>query len=156
MDSLCFANRAGALAVALCVVLVSGCAPEQEQPEYRLILGVADLMTQVLDPAADGIWESAGFIISEAGEENLAPTTQEGWDHAANSAAVVMETANLLMLPGRAQPGDWNEIAAGLADAGLAAKIAAENQDEEALFEAGATVYRVCLSCHQLYWEESR
>lgn len=155
MNSLPNTKRRGVLAAGLCMLITSGCAPEPEaQPNYRVILGMPELMTQVLDPAADVIWDSAGFDITKDGEKNLAPTTEEGWNQAANGGAVLMEAANLLMLPGRALPGDWREIASGLADAGRAAKTAAENHDDDALFQAGATVYRVCVSCHQLYWVE--
>ena len=153
MSSLAFTFRKNWV---LALVALCACAPEQQESGYRVTLGMNKLMTQVLEPAADVVWDSAGFDITVAGEKNLAPTTAEGWNHVANNAAVLMESANLLMLPARTRPGGWNEIAAGLSDAAVAAKVAAEERDEEALFEAGGTIYRVCLSCHQQYWAESR
>ena len=41
---------------------------------------IHDLMAYFLDPAAEVIWGSAGFVITEEGEFNLEPTDQEGWD----------------------------------------------------------------------------
>ena len=41
---------------------------------------IHDLMAYVLDPAAEVIWDSAGYVITEEGEFNLEPTDQEGWD----------------------------------------------------------------------------
>ena len=41
---------------------------------------VHDLMAYVLDPAAEVIWDSAGYIITEEGEFNLEPTDEEGWN----------------------------------------------------------------------------
>ena len=41
---------------------------------------IHDVMAYVLDPAAEAIWDSAGYVITEEGEVNLAPTDQEGWD----------------------------------------------------------------------------
>jgi hypothetical protein len=145
--------RLRGLLVLAVLLAVSSC--DQGAPasavSYRLDLTMHEVMSEVLDPAADGVWGNVGFVITAAGEQNLAPTTDEGWLSVAHSGAVVAETANLLRLPGRARPGDWSEIAAGLADAGMAARAAALARDEDALFEAGGTIYRVCVSCHQIY-----
>ena len=111
-----------------------------------------DLMNYVLDPAADVIWSSAGAIITEEGEQDLAPTTQEGWDAVVASSATLMESANLLMLPGRAQDqADWAEYSAALVTMGQKAFDAGVAQDADALFAAGADLYQVCLACHQRY-----
>ena len=48
-------------------------------------------MLWILDPAADVIWDSAGAIITAEGETDLSPTTDEGWEHVRNSAAVLTE-----------------------------------------------------------------
>ena len=157
MNSLASVGRGGDLLFGICLLALSACAPTSEpeqsqESEYRLILNMAELMSDVIDPAADVIWDSAGYDIRIDGEKNLAPTTTDGWAHVANSAAVIMESANLLMLPGRDLPGGWSEMASGMADAGMAAKVAAQNRDDAALFEAGGAIYRVCVSCHQEYW----
>ena len=141
------------LLLAIVIALTSSCAKEPERKTaFRLDQSLATLMSDVVDPSADLVWGAAGYIVTEAGETNLAPTTDEGWQQAANSASVVFESANLLMLPGRSRGEDWDEIASGMADAALAAKAAAENRHADALFEAGAGLYRVCQSCHQIYW----
>jgi cytochrome c551/c552 len=46
------------------------------------------------------------------------------------------------------------EIAVGLTQAGKRAMAAAEARDPDALFEVGGEIYNVCVSCHQLYWQE--
>jgi hypothetical protein len=113
---------------------------------------VKQTMNWVLDPAADVIWASAGSIITAEGEQDLAPTTEEGWNGVRHSAAVVAEVGGLLRLPGRARDqGEWLEISNGLTAAGLLALQAAQAQDKEALFDAGARLYSVCVSCHQHY-----
>ncbi|MEX2327237.1 MAG: hypothetical protein WD558_05875, partial [Pseudomonadales bacterium] len=112
-------------------------------------------MALVLEPAADVIWDSAGFVSTQDGEVDLAPTTDEGWFAVQQAAAVVTETGNLLLMPGRAVDSqDWAEISRGLVAAGERAMAAAEAQDAEALFNVGGALYNVCLSCHQLYWAE--
>ena len=114
-------------------------------------------MAWLLEPAADVIWDSAGQVITVAGVEDLAPTTEAGWDQVRNQAALVSELGNLLMMPHFAQGRpDWTEISRGLVRAGERVRRAAEARDGEALFEQGALLYQVCVSCHQIYWREAR
>lgn len=141
------------------LLLVSACAEPPPAatppPPYKPVGDTKQLMALVLEPAADVIWDSAGTIMTMEGEEDLSPTTDEGWLAVQHSAAVVAETGNLLMMPGRAQDAeDWVEISQGLIAVGEKARAAAEAQDKEALFDAGGEIYQVCLSCHQIYWTE--
>ncbi|MEM1230799.1 MAG: hypothetical protein AAGI15_09700 [Pseudomonadota bacterium] len=147
------------LPLLCCAVLaLSACdrpAPAQDTPPYVLTLAMHDLMARVIDPAADVIWASAGSVITEAGEASLAPTTDEGWQQVGHAAATLIESANLLLLPGRAEDQeDWAEFALGLASIAGRALEATESQDEDALFAAGADLYQVCLACHQQYDRE--
>ncbi len=121
-------------------------------PPYHTDLEMHDLMALVLDPAADIIWGSAGAVITAEGERDLAPTTVAGWDRVRQGAASVIESANLLLLPTRAvDNADWREFSLGLVTMGNKAMAAAEAQDADALFQAGADLYQVCVACHQQY-----
>ncbi len=135
--------------------LAAGCGGQEAAlpaVSYNLQFDHHDLMTFVLDPAADVIWSSAGAIITEAGTQDLAPTTEEGWLKVKNNAAMLIESANLLQLPGRAEDqADWAEYSRGLATMANKAFSAADQQDADALFQAGADLYQVCLACHQKY-----
>ena len=132
--------------------LLASCAQPPEQAPYRPTGDVKHTMNLVLDPAADVIWGSAGFILTEAGTEDLAPTTEAGWLAVQHSAMVVAESGNLLMMPGRSKDnGDWQEISLALVDVGIRTSAAAEEKDADKLFDLGGELYRVCLSCHQLY-----
>lgn len=116
---------------------------------------VHDLMSDVMEPAADGIWDRAGWIMTEEGEEELWPTTDEGWQEVAASAQKLAETAEQLKQPPYANgEANWNEIADGLVTAANRARQAAENQDKEELFDAGGHIYRVCVACHERYMIE--
>lgn len=140
-----------------CLVLVSACdnVPETTAIPYQSTASIHEFMIWGLEPPADVIWDSAGYIVTESGEEDLQPTTQEGWDHVRNSATLVAESGNLLMLPGyRADEADWVEYAAGLTRAALAARAAAEAKDADALFDAGGQIYNVCRACHNKYIAE--
>ena len=114
---------------------------------------VHDLMAYVLDPAAEAIWDSAGFIITKEGETNLAPTNQEGWDKVKHGAKVISESSYLLSMPERAvDQAQWVALSMALKAMGEKAFKAAENEDSEALFEIGAELYQICVACHQIYW----
>jgi mono/diheme cytochrome c family protein len=67
-------------------------------------------------------------------------------------AAIVAETGNLLMLPGRAAGPDWIAYAQGLHTTARQALAAAEARDADALFEAGGQIYQACVACHAQYW----
>ena len=80
-----------------------------------------------------------------AGYEDLYPTTDEGWDFVRAQAAIVVESGNMLALPGRAEDNDaWMIYSEGLSEAGLLAMKAAAEQNEEDFFQAGAQLYSVC------------
>ncbi len=148
------------LIAVFALVLSSGCdsgtnpastsAPKPE-PAYRPITSVKQTMEWILDPAADVIWDSAGFIITAEGETDLSPTTDEGWAHVRNSAAVVAETGNLLLMPGRSAGPDWVAFSQKLTRAGEVAMAAAEARDAAALFDAGGEIYQACRACHEQY-----
>jgi len=109
------------IAVIFCICLVS-CGYTPIRAPFNTPLTTAELMNWVLDPAADGIWESVGWISDSKGEREIAPSTQEQWDKVRNSAATLMEAANLLMLSPRARDqADWMQAASNLSKtAGLA------------------------------------
>ena len=137
---------------ACLLVMLAGCAEPEVAPPYNAVTDMKQFMNWILDPHADVIWGSAGIVATLEGEQDLRPTTQEGWDAVRNAAATVAEAGNLLMMPGHAQAGaDWNEISQGLTATALRLVEAAENKDADAVFEQGGILYNVCVSCHQLY-----
>jgi len=110
------------------------------------------LMLEDLEPAAEIIWDSAGWIITEDGEEELWPTTDDGWAAVADGAALVAEISRKLATPDYAgEVADWIEISRGLEIAAHQARFAAEAQDKDALFNAGGHLYRLCVACHERY-----
>ena len=145
---------------ALVLLVSAGCgwvtsepAPSELASEtpYRPIANVRQTMERILDPAADVIWDSAGFVITAQGEDDLSPTTAAGWEQVLNSATLVAEAGNLLLLPGRVGGPDWVRYAQGLTAAGEAAMAAAEAHDADALFDAGGEIYLACRACHEQY-----
>lgn len=139
-----------ALALTLLVAL-AGCS-RPEPPPYKIDMPMKEIMGHVVDPAADMVWSAAGYEITEAGERELFPTTEDGWLAVENGATIVAESANLLMLPGRAGDDDeWIHLARRMADRAMEAKAAAMAKDKDKLFAAGGALYESCVACHDKY-----
>ena len=143
----------------LLAVLANCSAPDEGDSDaiasdsfYNTTLDVTEIMNLVLEPASDILWASGGWVIDASGYEELYPTTDEGWDYVRAQAAIVVESGNLLALPGRAADNDaWMIYSEGLSNAGLQAMEAAATQNQEDFFQAGADIYSVCTACHQAY-----
>lgn len=141
-------------------IVLAGCSAPEETgtttsaatSDFNTTLSMREVMAYVLEPAADIIWDSGGWVLDAAGYEELYPTTDDGWNYVRAQAAIVVESGNMLALPGRAMDNDaWMIYAKGMSDAGLLAMKAAEAQNEEDFFQAGAQMYSVCTACHQAY-----
>ena len=121
-------------------------------PPYVTTLSLKQVMEWVIDPAADEVWESVAIIITDKGENQKAPKTDEDWAKVRAGAATLVESANLLMLPGRARDGaKWYAAAKRMSDAAQIALAAAEKKDVAALFDSGANIYNACSACHAAY-----
>jgi len=144
--------RAAAVLAGLLTLSACNEAPPQQTIPFKPTASIREFMVWGLEPAADVLWDSAGYVITAEGEQDLQPTTQEGWDHVRNAATLVAESGNLLMMPGYAEDQqDWVEYAGGMVAAGVQARDAALAKDADALFQAGANLYSVCLACHNRY-----
>ena len=137
------------------IAICASCAEQEAQQVLPKATGSTyQMMTSYLEPAADQIWGSAGLIITEDGEVDLRPTTEEGWLNVINAATVVAEGGNLLLINGYSvNEADWAAYSKGLTLAALKARQAAESQDADALFDAGGEIYNVCRACHNRYIE---
>ena len=121
-------------------------------PEYHLAADVKQLMNWVLDPSSDVIWGAVGTTITAEGEKEHLPETDEQWTAVRDAAAMVAESGNLLLMPGRARDqGDWAKHAHDLTKAAQAAIAAAEAKDKDSLFTAGGDIYLICTACHEQY-----
>lgn len=137
------------------VVFLASCTRETaDELPVQVVGDLHDTMTWVLDPAADVIWGSAGWILTAEGTQDLTPTTDEAWDRVRHSAAVLAESGNLMLLPHLAPETDgeaWVEFSRGMTRVAQEALAAVDAKDSDALFETGGHLYNVCLACHQVY-----
>lgn len=149
------------LTLAAAAALLAACSPQKPAAppppstpvKFNTDLPMDEFMGHVVDPASFAYWKGSGTEITEQGEKNLAPTTEEGWEGLESAAATLIEAGNMLQLPGRArQPeGDWNKYAQQLTAEAVTAKAVAQKHDEKGVFEAGARIYQVCTACHKEY-----
>ena len=170
--------RASAFVIGVFVLAASGCGRREEpppQPQYRPTATVKDIMTSIIDPEADVLWNSVATIVSLTGTEERAPQTDEEWAAVRRSAVQLVEATNLLRIPHRlvAKPGEksenprielqpetiqkmiaedqarWAGLVDRLHDAAVPALKAIEEKNAKGLFDAGEHLEQACEACHQ-------
>ena len=145
--------RIGACVLLVGSVMLGGCSGEPQELPFRPVASVSQLMSTMIDPAADVVWDAVGTIVTHDGEEHWEPETDEDWAAVLNGAMTLTESANLLMIGDRARDQEtWMRMSQAMVAAGQLAVEAAENQDVEAIYGVGEAVYNACDSCHNLYW----
>ena len=111
-------------------------------------------MQSVVDPNADVVWDSVKTIITAAGTDEIRPHTDAEWTAIRNSAIMLAESGNLMMMAPRAKDGgEWMIRAQELVDTSQAAVRAAEARDADRLFTIGGDIYDACSHCHQKYMD---
>ncbi len=149
------------LTLTATAILLAACSPPtdgakgkaprvSEGARFNADIPMTEFMGHFVDPAAFMYWKGSGYEITEAGERDLSPTTDEGWDVLVTGATMLIEAGNVLQLPGRtrAPEADWNRYAQMLTDRAIKARAAAEAHDKKAVFDEGGNVYEVCVACH--------
>ena len=119
---------------------------------------VQQMMANEVQPTADIYWgavrfesrlEADGSVV----EEEFEPKTDEEWAKLAEAARKMQGFAKDLQSDGYAEDRgeDWLVFAKGLDEVSKKAEQAALDQNPDAVFEVGGTVYNVCSACHQMY-----
>jgi len=103
---------------------------------------MSELMINLIYPTSDAIL----YVSSRT------PTNDVEWNELRAKALVLAESANLLMMPGRARDQDkWMEYSKAMLDAAQKAFIAAKNHDANAIADLNDPVYQSCTQCHLQY-----
>ncbi|MBI3492720.1 MAG: hypothetical protein HY047_13225 [Acidobacteria bacterium] len=111
-------------------------------PAYQPAGTMSELMIRVLYPTSDAVF----YITTRT------PTTEAEWGELQGKTMMLAESANLMMLPGRARDQDrWMQDSKLLLDVGIAAFKAAKRKDVEALSALNDQLYASCVTCHQHY-----
>ena len=113
---------------------------------------VEQLMTGAINPAATAIFKAVSTVITAAGVQETAPKTDAEWEAVANSAAVLVESGNLLSSRSRRMDQtEWVKMSRALVDAARVSMDAARAKNAGALFTSGEALYLSCDRCHQRF-----
>ena len=116
-----------------------------QQSTLKPVATVNQLMKVFIIPSSDALFQVA----------MEAPQDDEAWTAVQNSALMLAESGNLLMIGDRAKDaGEWIKAAQALIEAGTVAFKAAEAKNVDALIEAGDQVYATCEGCHAQYLDK--
>jgi hypothetical protein len=111
-------------------------------PSPRPVGSMSELMIRLIYPTSDAVF----YITTRT------PQTQQEWEELQNKTLTLAESANLLMMPGRARDQDrWLVDAKRMYDAGAAAYRAARAKDVAALEAVNEDLYQSCVECHRHY-----
>jgi hypothetical protein len=153
-------------------------APAAAQPPYTTTATIKDIMLHVVDPAGDMVWDSVSTVVDKQGLHETVPRTDEDWFKVRNGVIMLIESSNLLMIPGRAmaKPGEksvapgvelepaemevlvnkdregWNQRARDLHNISLKVLEVVDRKDAQALFDIGEDLDKACENCHRAYW----
>lgn len=128
-----------ALAAALAAALAQTAST---RPPTRNIGTMSDLMVKIIYPASDAL-----FYI-----ESRTPKTDSEWTALEGQALMVAESANLLMMPGRARDQkQWMADAKLMLDVGAEAVAAAKEKNVEAIAALSDRLMESCTTCHKNY-----
>lgn len=135
--------------LAALAVLMAGC---KSGPPIQAVSTLEEVMHHMVIPHAQVIWKSTGTIYTVGKVEEIQPRSDEDWLAIEQSATVLTEAGNLLMMEGRAKDtGAWMDRARALREAGASLHQAAKARDVAAVFERGGHLFDACQGCHFTY-----
>lgn len=128
-----------ALTAAVAAALVQA---SSERAPMRNVGSMSELMVKIIYPTSDAL-----FYI-----ESRTPKTDTEWNALEGQALMLAESANLLMMPGRARDQkQWMTDARLMLDAGAAAVKAVKARNVEAMSTINEQLLESCTSCHKHY-----
>lgn len=121
-------------------------------PAAPPVATVQHIMRGIVGPAANVVFEAVSTTVSAAGIEEKQPKTEAEWMAVGSSAAALVESANMLVVSGRAiDRGEWLSMSKAMADAGMTALKATQAKDPAGVLAAGEAINTSCDNCHRKY-----
>src|SRR5262245_59096818 len=148
--------------------------------DLKPIVSVKELMRDMLDPAADNIFDAVKIVYTKSGAVETVPKTEQDWDKIRIGAVTLAEGVYLLKIPRPfTPPGDennskgpeatesspaqitakleadpvlWNAKIEALRNVGLEVLEIVKQKKVDELWDAGHNLDQACESCHLLYW----
>jgi hypothetical protein len=116
-----------------------------QQPAYKPVATVGELMSSIVVPSSDVVFAAAGEKPRNDGE----------WAKVKSNAIILAESGNLLLMRAPASNNEnWLKYSRALIDAGQTALKAANAKNVDALSDAGNDIYDTCDSCHKQYMKQ--
>ena len=160
------------------VCAFASCTVPAPASDYNIVATIKDIMDSAVDPSADYIWESIGTEVSAAGIVDHRPQNDEEWKEERRRAVLLVEAANLLMMPGRkvAKAGEKAEnpevelspeeiealinkdrptfirLAKEFQKTAIEQLKAVDDRNVMELLRAGGDLDTNCENCHKVYW----
>ena len=126
--------------IAMASFAQSSSAPPK--PPTRNVGTMSELMVRLIYPASDAL-----FYI-----ESRTPKTENEWGTLEGQALMLAESANLLMMPGRARDQkEWMTYSRLMLDASADALAAAKKKDVDGIVRVGEKLLESCTACHKSY-----
>jgi len=145
---------------------------------YKPVATLQELMSSIVDPNVDPIWNSVSTISTKEGTIEKKPQTDEEWLALRKHALTLIEVSNLLVIEGRPvaasgantsshvtelSPKDIQKAihanrdgfvknAHALQDAAKLTLAAIDAKDADELVKAGGKVEHACEQCHSQFW----
>lgn len=152
--------------------------PSGVSTAYHADATVQELMVGMIDPASKVVFKAVSSEIGVNGTVETAPKNEAEWTVVRRNAVMMVEGANLLMVPGRhmalpqfasqhnegelspaeieimvaKEPAVWNKFAAEFRQAALVALKAADSKKTQDFSPANEAIDAACESCHLRYW----
>lgn len=175
IPALCVPAIAGAMTIALGVPAVSVGAQARggrgvAGAAMRTDVDLLHVMRGILYPSSNVVFAAQQDMNTwkPAADPSTSPnpltSSYGGWAAVENASLALVESANLLLIPGRqcssgkpvpVQRADWIKFVQGLRDAGMSAYKAAQSKNQDAIVEAAGTLADACSACHEVYREKS-
>jgi len=99
------------------------------------------LMEMILIPASEALFDVG----------SKEPKTDADWAAVKKQAILLAEGGQLMLVPGRAKPGVWNNTARQLMLAGDASAKAVDAKNVDKITEIGDQILMACEGCHKQY-----
>jgi cytochrome c556 len=171
-----------ALALAACSQEAAPSAPQAaaqpQEPLFQITATIQDIMDSEVDPAADALWATTGFVADKTGLHDKTPHTDAEWTAARHNALILIEATNLLRMEGRkvadreldkeekggvedpaviqknieANRAAFIGFARRLHDVGSSMLQAIDKRDVAGMDKAGEELDAACEACHRTFW----
>jgi cytochrome c556 len=168
--------RAAAGVAAVASLGIAARLYAQSAGDFLPRITIVEIMDSIVMPNAQIVWDAVSYDVTEKGETINGPKTDEDWQKVRWAAIALAESANNLMVPGRAvnhpgaKPGEGElapeEIAKLIAanrgawvghtkvlyESVMQAVSAIDAKDIDKISDAGGTIDSACESCHLQFW----